>query len=118
MSIPGLLHSGNLGISRGSPAEGLEHLPFEKKSQTWDCSAWSRQRRDFMNAYEYLTGGSQVDGNRLFSVICSNRRRANEHKLVHMKYHLNVRKKFSTLSVTEHWNKLPGEVVEFPSLEI
>ena len=30
----------------------------------------------------------------------------------------NMRKKFFTLIVTEHWNRLPREVVEHPSLEI
>ncbi|KGL80090.1 hypothetical protein N309_13934, partial [Tinamus guttatus] len=34
------------------------------------------------------------------------------------KFHGNLRKNFLTVRVTEHWNKLPREVVESPSLEI
>jgi len=34
------------------------------------------------------------------------------------KFHLNTRKNFLTLRVTEHGNRLPREVVESPSLEI
>jgi len=48
----------------------------------------------------------------------SDRTRRNRHKLKHRKFCLNMRKNFFPLKVTEHWNRLPRETVESPSLEI
>ncbi|KFQ30512.1 hypothetical protein N332_01588, partial [Mesitornis unicolor] len=38
-------------------------------------------------------------------------------KLEHGRFNLNIRKNFFTEGVTEHWPRLPREVVESPSLE-
>ncbi|KGL78156.1 hypothetical protein N309_02609, partial [Tinamus guttatus] len=42
----------------------------------------------------------------------------NGQKLKHQKFLRNLRKNVLTVRVTEHWNRLPREVVESPSLEI
>jgi len=51
-------------------------------------------------------------------VVTSNRTKGNGHKLKHRKFHPNMRKNFFPPRVMEHWNRLPREVVDSPSLEI
>ncbi|PKU33574.1 hypothetical protein llap_16122 [Limosa lapponica baueri] len=100
--------------------EGLEHLPYEERLRELGLFSLKKRRLrgDLINAYKYLKGGLKEDGAGLFPVVPSDRTRDNRHKLGHRKFHSNTRKNFFTVKVTEPWNKLPREVVDFPSLEI
>ncbi|KFV80513.1 hypothetical protein N308_01192, partial [Struthio camelus australis] len=42
----------------------------------------------------------------------------NGHTLKYRKFHLNMRRNFFTVRMKEHWNRLPRQAVESPSLEI
>lgn len=47
-------------------------------------------------------------------VVPSNQMRSSGHELNNKKFHLNVRKKFFTLIVAEHWSSCPRKVWSLP----
>ena len=51
-------------------------------------------------------------------MVCSDRTRSNGLKLEHRKFYTNMEKNLFTVRVMAHWNRLPREAVESPSLEI
>jgi len=59
-----------------------------------------------------------MDEARLFLVLCSDRTRNNGLKLEHRKFHTKIWKDFFMGRVMEHWNRVPRDVVESPSMEI
>jgi len=67
---------------------------------------------------KYLKGGYRKTGERLFIRADSKTMRGSGFKLEEGRFRLDIRKKFFTVRVVRHWNRLPSEVVNTPSLEV
>jgi len=53
----------------------------------------------------------------LFSRACYDRTRYNVFKRKEDRFRLDMRKKYSTMRVAKHWNRLPRVVADVPSLK-
>jgi len=99
--------------------QGLQRLHYRNRLRELGLFSVGKRRlqADLIAAFQYLTGAYKKAGEGLFVRACSDSVRGNGFKLEEGRFRLDIRKKFFTVRVVRHWNRLPSEAVNAPCLE-
>lgn len=74
--------------------KGLEHLSYEERLRLLGVFSLQKRLRGIIIVYKYLAGENEEGRARIFSVLPVEMTGGNEHKLKHVKFHVNTRKLF------------------------
>ncbi|PKU43319.1 hypothetical protein llap_6377 [Limosa lapponica baueri] len=98
---------------------GMEHLSYEERLRELGLFNLEKRRLwgDLIVAFQNLKGAYRKDRDKHFIRAYYDKTMGNDFKLKEGRFRLDIKKKFFTMKVVKHWNRLPREMVEAPSLE-
>ena len=99
---------------------GMRHLSYRSRLQALGLFSLKRRRArgDLIETYKILTGKTALESSVLFKAAPDVGTRGHPLKLLQSHARLNARAKFLAVRVVSWWNRLPGTVVQSPTVEV
>lgn len=97
--------------------KGLENMPYNASLKKLHIFSLEKAQRDVITVCQYLKPDCREERGSPFTRSHLEITRGKSYKVHWKGCHLAIRKKFSTVRSNNHWNNLPRNVVESPSLD-